>query len=216
MTSSVPLDVSRVPSPSYVLEETALRHNLAIFDRVQRESGAKIILALKGFAFWNVFPWVREVLQGATASSLHEAKLAHEEFGRETHVYSVAYTDEEFPEILGMADHLVFNSFSQWKRFRGQVLASGRAVECGIRVNPGYSEIKTPLHDPCYTGSRLGVLRSEFLPEELERWFMPGNSPVASLSHFRPVLQLSETPPRWVRPTVLPGHDAPVWPLRHG
>jgi carboxynorspermidine decarboxylase len=169
---STPLDISRVPSPSYVLEEAALRANMAVFDRVQRESGAKIILALKGFAFWSAFPWLREVLHGATASSLHEARLAHEEFGRETHVYSVAYTDEEFPEILGLADHLVFNSFSQWKRFRGQVAArskeTGRDIECGIRVNPGHSEIKTPLYDPCYTGSRLGVPRPEFLPDELE------------------------------------------------
>lgn len=172
MTISPPLDISRVPSPSYVLEEALLRRNLAILDRVQRESGAKIILALKGFAFWSAFPWVREVLQGATASSLHEARLAYEEFGRETHVYSVAYTDDEFPAILEMADHLVFNSFSQWTRFRGQVAAhgvkTGKPVECGIRVNPGHSEIDTPLYDPCYTGSRLGVVRSEFRPEELD------------------------------------------------
>lgn len=172
MTISPPLDISRVPSPSYVLEEALLRRNLAILDRVQRESGAKIILALKGFAFWSAFPWVREVLQGATASSLHEARLAYEEFGRETHVYSVAYTDAEFPEILRMADHLVFNSFSQWGRFRDQVAAhgakTGKPVECGIRVNPGHSEIDTPLYDPCYTGSRLGVVRSEFRPEELD------------------------------------------------
>jgi len=167
-----PLDLSLVPSPSYVLEEALLRRNLATLDRVQRESGAKIILALKGFAFWSSFPWVREVLHGATASSLHEARLAHEEFGRETHVYSVAYSDAEFPEILGLADHLVFNSFTQWARFRDQVKAhgakTGKPIECGIRVNPGHSEIETPLYDPCYTGSRLGVLRSEFKPEELE------------------------------------------------
>lgn len=169
---TIPLDIAKVPTPSYILEEALLRRNLAILDRVQKESGAKIILALKGFAFWSAFPWVREVLHGATASSLHEARLAYEEFGRETHVYSVAYTDEEFPEILRMADHLVFNSFSQWGRFRDQVKAhgekTGKAIECGIRVNPGHSEIETPLYDPCYTGSRLGVLRSEFKPEELE------------------------------------------------
>jgi carboxynorspermidine decarboxylase len=168
----IPLNLSLVPSPSYVLEEALLRRNLAILDRVQRESGAKVILALKGFAFWSSFPWVREVLHGATASSLHEARLAYEEFGRETHVYSVAFTDAEFPEILSMADHLVFNSFSQWGRFKGQVgeyvQSTGRKVACGIRVNPGHSEIETPLYDPCYTGSRLGVLRSEFKPEELE------------------------------------------------
>jgi carboxynorspermidine decarboxylase len=169
---SIPLDISAVPSPSYVLEEALLRRNLAILDRVQRESGAKIILALKGFAFWSAFPWVREVLHGATASSLHEARLAHEEFGRETHVYSVAYSDGEFAEILTLADHLVFNSFSQWARFRNQVRAqdakTGRAIACGIRVNPGHSEIETPLYDPCYTGSRLGVIREEFRPDLLE------------------------------------------------
>jgi carboxynorspermidine decarboxylase len=168
----IPLDISLPPSPSYVLEEALLRRNLAVFDRVQRESGAKIILALKGFAFWSAFPWVRETLHGATASSLHEARLAYEEFGRETHVYSVAYTDEEFPAILRMADHLVFNSFSQWERFRAQVAdhakTAGRDVACGIRVNPGHSEIETPLYDPCFTGSRLGVLRAEFRPDLLE------------------------------------------------
>ncbi len=165
---TIPLDIRAVPTPSYVLEEAKLRHNLAILDRVQRESGAKIILALKGFAFWSAFPWIRETLHGATASSLHEARLAFEEFKRETHVYSVAFSDAEFPEILRMADHLVFNSFSQWRRFRDQVKDAPRPVQCGIRVNPGYSEIKTPLYDPCYTNSRLGVARAEFRPEELD------------------------------------------------
>jgi carboxynorspermidine decarboxylase len=165
---SIPLDIHSVPTPSYVLEESKLRHNLAILDRVQRESGAKIILALKGFAFWSAFPWIRETLQGATASSLHEARLAFEEFRRETHVYSVAFSDAEFPEILRMADHIVFNSFSQWRRFRDVVRTSERKIQCGIRINPGYSEIKTPLYDPCYTHSRLGVAREEFRPDELE------------------------------------------------
>src|SRR6266849_4868250 len=164
----IPLDIAAVPSPAYVLEEAALRRNLAVLDRVQKESGAKILLALKGFAFWSAFPWIREVLQGATASSLHEARLAHEELGRETHVYSVAYSDGEFPEILKIADHMVFNSFSQWRRFRGAALAAGSRVSCGMRVNPGHSEIETALYDPCYPGSRLGVVRSEFRPEELE------------------------------------------------
>lgn len=164
----ISLDILSVPSPAYVLEEALLRRNLAVLDRVQRESGAKIILALKGFAFWSAFPWIRETLHGATASSLHEARLAREEFGGETHVYSVAYTDAEFPEILGLADHLVFNSFSQWTHFRDAVRASGREIACGIRVNPGYSEIETPLYDPCHTGSRLGVVREEFRPDQLE------------------------------------------------
>jgi carboxynorspermidine decarboxylase len=166
-----PLDISLVPTPAYVLEEAALKRNLALLDRVQKESGGKIILALKGFAFWSAFPWVREVLHGATASSLHEARLAKEEMRKEVHVYSVAFTDREFPHVLGLADHIVFNSFGQWRRFKPQVMAAraeGRDVSCGIRVNPGHSEVKTPLYDPCYANSRLGVVREEFRPDELD------------------------------------------------
>lgn len=164
-----PLDISLVPTPAYVLEEAALKRNLALLDRVQRESGGKIILALKGFAFWSAFPWIRETLHGATASSLNEARLAREEMRREVHVYSVAFTDREFPEILSLADHIVFNSFGQWRRFRSQVAAHGGGrISCGIRVNPGYSEVKTPLYDPCYAHSRLGVVREEFRPDELD------------------------------------------------
>ncbi len=162
------LDISRVETPAYVLEEALLKRNLAVFDHVQKASGAKIILALKGFAFWGAFPWIREVLYGATASSLNEARLAHEEMRKEVHVYSVAFTDKEFPEVLKIADHIVFNSFNQWRRFKPLVKASNRKVTCGLRVNPGYSEVKTPLYDPCYTNSRLGITREEFKPEELD------------------------------------------------
>lgn len=165
--SYLPIDISKVATPAYVLEEALLKRNLKILDRVQRESGGKIILALKGFAFWTSFPWVREVLHGATASSLHEARLAKEEMRKEVHVYSVAFTDKEFPHILAIADHLVFNSFSQWRRFKPQIAGSDRKVSCGIRVNPGHSEVKTPLYDPCYTHSRLGVTLEEFRPDEL-------------------------------------------------
>ena len=171
-----PLDVSLVPTPAYVLEEALLKRNLALLDRVQKESGGKIILALKGFAFWSSFHWVREVLHGATASSLHEARLAKEEMRKEVHVYSVAFTDREFPEVLAIADHIVFNSFSQWRRLKPLVMEArkgapgkpARYVSCGIRVNPGHSEVKTPLYDPCYANSRLGVTREEFRPDELD------------------------------------------------
>lgn len=166
--SYLPIDISKVATPAYVLEEALLKRNLKILDRVQKESGGKIILALKGFAFWTSFPWVREVLHGATASSLHEARLAKEEMRKEVHVYSVAFTDKEFPHILAIADHLVFNSFSQWRRFKPQIAGSDRKVSCGIRVNPGHSEVKTPLYDPCYTHSRLGVTLEEFRPDELD------------------------------------------------
>ncbi len=162
-----PIDLTQVPTPAYVLQEALLKRNLAVLDRVQRESGAKIILALKGFAFWSAFPWVREVLHGATASSLHEARLAREEMRKEVHVYAVAYKDDEIAEILSLADHVIFNSFSQWRRFRPVVEKSQRKIACGIRVNPQYSEVKTPLYDPCYRFSRLGVTQEQFREEEL-------------------------------------------------
>ena len=168
MTPSIPLDITAIPSPAYVLEEAALKRNLQLLQKVMDESGANIILALKGFAFWSAFPWVREVLLGATASSLNEAKLAREEMAREVHVYQVAYAEKEFPEVLSLADHLVFNSFSQWRRFKAQVAASSRKISCGIRVNPGHSEVSTPLYDPCILGSRLGVAVEEFNADELD------------------------------------------------
>ncbi len=160
------LDIAQVPTPCYVLEEDLLRANLAVMERVQRESGGRIILALKGFAMWSAFPIIRETLQGCTASSLNEARLAAEEFGREVHVYAPAYSDAEFPEILRRADHLSFNSFSQWQHFRDQALAAG--VSCGIRVNPEVHEVATDMYNPCGSRSRLGVTRAEFRPDLLE------------------------------------------------
>jgi carboxynorspermidine decarboxylase len=160
------LDLSQVPSPCYVLEEARLRHNLAVMERVQRESGGHIILALKGFAMWSTFPWVREVLQGCTASSLNEARLAAEEFGREVHAYAPAYADAEMAPLLELADHMTFNSFSQWRRFRGQARAAG--VSCGIRVNPRVCEVETDMYNPCGSTSRLGVTSEEFRPDELD------------------------------------------------
>ena len=156
----MPLDISRLPTPCYVLEEERLRANLAIMDRVQRESGGHIILALKGYAMWSSFPVIREVLPGCTASSLNEVRLAAEEFGRQVHVYAPAYNASEFPDILLLADHISFNSFSQWQRFRDQALAAG--VSCGIRINPEVNEVETDMYNPCGSRSRLGVTRAEF------------------------------------------------------
>lgn len=160
------LDITRVPSPCYVLEEARLRDNLAIIDAVQRASGAKIILALKGYAMWSTFPLIREVLPGCTASSLNEARLAREEFGGEVHVYAPAYSSSEFADILQLADHITFNSFSQWRQFRKQAMAAG--VSCGIRVNPQVCEVKVDMYNPCGTASRLGVTAAEFHADELE------------------------------------------------
>jgi carboxynorspermidine decarboxylase len=160
--------VDEVPTPCYVCDTGKLAANLAVLDLVQRRTGARIILAFKGFAMWRLFPRIRAVLPGASASSLDEARLAAEEFGGEVHVYCPAYREEDFAEIIGYADHLVFNSFNQWRQFRERVAAHPRPVSCGIRVNPQYSEVEVDLYNPCGRYSRLGVTREQFRPELLE------------------------------------------------
>ncbi|CAM3816557.1 carboxynorspermidine decarboxylase [Deinococcus frigens] len=160
------IDWATIPSPAFVLDESRLRRNLALISHVQRESGARIIVAFKGFSMWSTFPMLREYdIGGATASSLNEAILAREEMQGEVHVYAPAYSDEEMPRILELADHLVFNSFSQWARFKPQVEAAragGRDIQVGIRINPEYAEVETDLYNPAGPFSRLGVTRREF------------------------------------------------------
>ena len=150
------------PSPCYVLEEDKLIANLKLLKRVQDEADCTIILALKGFAMWSAFDLVKQYLPGCTASSLWELKLSAEKFGGENHIYSAAYREDEFEEIASLADHLVFNSVAQWQKYSKQAMRAG--VSCGLRVNPGISEVETDLYNPCFSGSRLGV-RPEHLSE---------------------------------------------------
>ena len=163
------IDFSQVPTPCYVVDERLLRRNLEILDAVQKRTGCKILLALKGFSMYSVFPLVGEYLAGITASSLFEARLGQTEMGKEVHIYAPAFVESEFNEILNVADHIVFNSFDQWARYKDRVKSfPARRIECGIRINPEYSEISTPLYNPCYTHSRLGVTRANFRPDELD------------------------------------------------
>lgn len=165
------MDLKKIPSPSFVLEESRLRSNLELINRVQRESGAQIILAFKGFAMWSAFPMVREYVHGATASSLSEAKLCYEEMKTEAHTYSVAYLPREFSKILKISSHITFNSLSQWARYRKRVLNFPEKVSPGIRVNPGWSPVGTALYNPASPGSRLGEPVENFkgkLPEGIE------------------------------------------------
>ena len=148
-------DLNQIPSPCYLLEEERLIANLELLKRVQEESGCKIILALKGFSMWSTFDLARQYLPGCTASSLYELKLSDDKFGGESHIYSAAYRDDEFDEVCSLAGHIVFNSVNQWHRFSKQAIKAG--VSCGLRVNPGISEVDTDLYNPCFTGSRLGV-----------------------------------------------------------
>lgn len=163
------LDFNTVPSPCYVVDERLLRRNLEILDSVQKRTGCKILLALKGFSMASMLPVVGEYLHGVTSSSLHEARLGFEKMGKEVHAYAPAFLDSEFDELMGYTDHIVFNSFDQWSRFKGRVKGNpAKRIECGLRVNPEYSEIEVPLYNPCSPNSRMGITLANFRPEELE------------------------------------------------
>ncbi len=150
-------DIGSLETPCFVVDEARLGKNLQLLSRVQAESGAKIIIALKGFAMFSVFPQIRRHLPGATASSLDEALLARDEFGGEVHLCAPAYSDADMAELITFANHIVFNSLGQWERHRATVAASDRKIECGLRINPGYSEVETEIYNPCAPGSRLGI-----------------------------------------------------------
>ena len=158
-----------ISSPAYVLEENLLINNLKLLQRVQQEAGVEIICALKGFSFYHVFPTVKQYLGGATASSLHEARLAFEEMGRKCHAYTPAYLPAEFDEFMSYASHMTFNSLNQVNQFAAQ--ANQKGISCGIRINPEYAEVETDMYNPCIAGSRLGIRRSDLgdlLPEGIE------------------------------------------------
>ncbi|MCE2617356.1 carboxynorspermidine decarboxylase [Phocaeicola oris] len=160
------LDINKVPSPCYVMEERLLRKNLSLIKHVADTAGVEIILAFKAFAMWKSFSIFREYIHHTTASSRYEARLAFEEFGSKAHTYSPAYTEEDFPEIMRCSGYITFNSFSQFNRFYPMVKASNEKISCGIRVNPEYSEVKVELYNPCAPGSRFGIT-SDLLPDEL-------------------------------------------------
>lgn len=151
------IDLTQIPSPCYVMEESLLRRNLALIRSVQDRTGVSIILAFKAFALWKSFPIIREYIAHSTASSVAEAQLAYEEMGSLAHTYAPSYTDEEFPTFLRYSSHITFNSLSQFERFHPQVKASGRDIRCGVRINPGFSVVETDLYNPSAPGSRLGV-----------------------------------------------------------
>ncbi|WP_407925416.1 carboxynorspermidine decarboxylase [Geomonas oryzae] len=150
------------PSPAFVVDLGRLRHNLAILDEVQKRSGAKILLALKAFSMWSVFPIIAQTLHGICASSPWEARLGREEFGGEVHSFSAAFKESDVAELLTTSNHLVFNSFNQLERFRPMWEPYAGRVSVGLRVNPGHSEGHTPIYDPAAPKSRLGILHSEF------------------------------------------------------
>ncbi|MGG1617921.1 carboxynorspermidine decarboxylase [Paenibacillus sp. NRS-1782] len=163
------IDISGLPSPCYLVDERLLVKNLEVLNSVQERTGCNILLALKGFSMFSTFPLVGKYLKGVTSSSLFEARLGREKMDKEVHVYAPAYVDSEFDELLEYVDHIVFNSFDQLKRFKSKVQGvTSKKIEIGIRVNPEYSEIETPLYDPCYNNSRMGATLANFRPEDLD------------------------------------------------
>ncbi|HEY5958247.1 MAG TPA: carboxynorspermidine decarboxylase [Polyangiaceae bacterium] len=154
-------DLGRIESPAYVIDLGLLRRNLSVLERVQADAGCKILLALKGFAAFSTFPIIRSVLSGAAASSVSEARLAQQYFGKELHAYAPAYSALDIEELVPLIDHIVFNSLSQLERLgpivRAAAQAQSRNIEIGLRVNPEHRETAVALYDPCAEGSRLGV-----------------------------------------------------------
>ncbi|RJP95093.1 MAG: carboxynorspermidine decarboxylase [Desulfobacteraceae bacterium] len=159
------LDLNRVPTPCFVLDLAALKRNLKILQTVQNRTGCHILLALKGFAMFSVFPLIRQTLKGVCASSPHEARLGREAFGGEVHAFAAAYSDHDMESLIRTADTLVFNSFNQWRRFKPLIADAKQNIHCGIRINPAHSEVAVPLYDPCAPRSRLGVTADRFREE---------------------------------------------------
>ena len=157
--------LDKIPTPCYVLEEELFEQNLKLLKYVKEQSGAKILLALKGYSFYKSFGLAREYLDGCCCSGLYEAMLANEEFKKEIHTYSPAFKDDEIDEIIKLSNHITFNSFSQYLRYKDKL---NPKVSPGIRVNPGLAFSETAIYNPCAMNSRLGVTIQEFKEEFLE------------------------------------------------
>ena len=158
---------SSVVTPAYICEEELLRKNLELLDYVQKSTGVKILLALKGFAMHSTFELVSKYLHGATASGLNEALLALE-LNKEVHTYSPAFKDSEIDQIAHISNHIVFNSFRQLKHFKSRVKEVNSEISIGLRVNPDVSTVDVDLYNPCAPFSRLGVTEKNFEFDELD------------------------------------------------
>lgn len=157
--------LEQVPTPAYVIDEGRLLENCRILAGVMERTGSKILLAQKAFSAYAEYPLIGKYLSGTTASGLYEARLGKEEMGKENHVFSAAYRDEDFSEIAGLCDHIIFNSVGQLKHFRNR--CQGKSI--GLRVNPQCSTQEGhAIYDPCAPGSRLGVTADKLSAEDLE------------------------------------------------
>lgn len=159
------IDMNRtneVQTPCYVIDEDKLLKNLEILQSVKQRTGCKIILAQKAYSAFSTYPLIAKYLDGCTASGIYEARLGYEEFGKENHVFSPAYSEADMRELVKLCNHIVFNSPKQWAKFRDMIRDNGRDIEAAVRINPEYSEIETDIYNPCFAGSRLGTTLSRF------------------------------------------------------
>ena len=157
------MKISEIPTPAYVLDEEKLTRNLKILKSVQERTGCKILLAQKAFSMFCEYPLIGRYLKGITASGLYEAKLGREEMGKENHIFAPAYKETEIDEIAGICDHVIFNSFSQLRKYKDRCL--GKAG-IGLRINPECStQGDHAIYDPCAPGSRLGIIARNFTRE---------------------------------------------------
>ena len=162
------IDITTLPTPSYLVDQRLLIKNLELLSSVKERTGCKILLAQKAFSMFSVYPLIAKYLDGVTSSGVMEARLGYEEMGKEVHTYAPAFADHEMDDVIRYSDHIVFNSFHQWNKFKDKVKNSGKQIECGLRLNPKYSEIDTDIYNPCFTGSRLGITPEQFQPDQLD------------------------------------------------
>lgn len=160
-------DITNIPTPCYVIDEGKLRRNLEILSGVEKRTGAKILLAQKAFSCYHFYPMISEYISGTACSGLYEAKLGFECMGKENHVFSAGYREDEIDEIVSYCGHIIFNSFTQLERYRDRVLSKGKKI--GLRINPEHSTQEGhEIYDPCSMKSRLGITKRNFKPELLE------------------------------------------------
>lgn len=157
--------VKDVATPAYVIDETVLESNLKILQKIKKATGCKILLALKAFSLRAAFPLIAQYLDGSCASGVFEARLGREDFGKEVHTFSPAFTDKEIKEVISYSDTVIFNSFNQVRLYAAQVKKAGKQV--GLRINPMLSKSPKLLYSPCVAKSRLGVTAEQFAGQDL-------------------------------------------------
>ena len=173
------MDITNLPTPVFIVDERLLKRNLEMLKSVIDRTGCKILLAQKGFSMFYFYPLIGKYLNGTTASSLFEARLGYEEMELkskdrklETHIFNPSYREDEFDEIMEITNHIVFNSFNQWRKFKGKVREfeekNGKKISCGLRLNPEFSEVETEIYNPAGRFSRFGVTLENFREDELE------------------------------------------------